>query len=393
MVRRRRRSSSDDSSGSSVRTAALTISLLMVLAVQLVPQDVSSLFDETIPRSLQVQEEVVEDDFQLAYQQSYGFFDDIPSAQWKLHQKRAREHQNHANPAKPNSRWPNAPPAIFYMQNYDPFFTCPHVRRLGGAGDGPKWTCDAHRLARIAQDRKAQAAQSTQQQQQSNCLVYSIGCAGNYQWEEALAKSLMGPDGKQRDCEIHVFDFAGDFTVAGHVETYNIHFHKVMIKSSYDDSMARAWPKQAKGYAPWTYTLQEIVQKLGHEGHVIDILKVDCEFCEWFSYKDWLSPQLDVRQLLIETHNLPKPDGNPQSNTGGHWFPIATDVKPNQFFDDIENAGFAMFSKEPNIHPNSAGNGIEFAYIKLHPDFFRAETEGTAPLTTSRTTHLSSAYS
>ena len=96
------------------------------------------------------------------------------------------------------------------------------------------------------------------------------------------------------------------------------------------------------------------MEKLGHTGYAIDILKIDCEFCEWFSYKDWLSPNLDVRQLLLETHNLPTPVENPQSGKGGHWFPASTNVMPSQFFDAIEAAGFAMYSKEPNIHPQAA---------------------------------------
>jgi hypothetical protein len=83
------------------------------------------------------------DDFQLAYNQSYGFFDDISSAHWNLHQQRARSQQNHADPNHPNGRGHMAKlPAMFYMNNCDPLFACPHIRRLGGPGDGPKWTCD-----------------------------------------------------------------------------------------------------------------------------------------------------------------------------------------------------------------------------------------------------------
>jgi Methyltransferase domain len=59
---------------------------------------------------------------------------------------------------------------------------------------------------------------------------------------------------------------------------------------------------------------------------------------------------------LIETHDLP------------------TDlaVKPSDFFDDIEKAGFALFSKEPNIHPNVGGKCVEWGYVKLRKEFFGA---------------------
>lgn len=129
---------------------------------------------------------------------------------------------------------------------------------------------------------------------------------------------------------------------------------------------------------------------------------------EWFTYRDWLNDttKVDIRQLLLETHNLPQPGDDPHKNKGGHWFPAKTPLTPSQFFDDIERAGFAMYSKEPNIHPQAGvrksmvhlcltvktmldyltsslffrlylstaqGNGVEFAYIKLHPDFFQAD--------------------
>ena len=50
-------------------------------------------------------------------------------------------------------------------------------------------------------------------------------------------------------------------------------------------------------------SMQETVKELGHENRVIDILKIDCEGCEWFTYKDWL--EFDIRQILVETHNAP----------------------------------------------------------------------------------------
>jgi hypothetical protein len=35
-------------------------------------------------------------------------------------------------------------------------------------------------------------------------------------------------------------------------------------------------------------TIQETVQALGHEERVFDILKIDCEDCELYTFKDWL---------------------------------------------------------------------------------------------------------
>jgi hypothetical protein len=44
------------------------------------------------------------------------------------------------------------------------------------------------------------------------------------------------------------------------------------------------------------------------------------------------------------------------------------DVKTNDFFDDIQRAGFALFSKE--INPYSPGDCLEWSFVKLSKDFF-----------------------
>jgi Methyltransferase domain len=70
--------------------------------------------------------------------------------------------------------------------------------------------------------------------------------------------------------------------------------------------------------------------------------------------QDWISDAVDIRQLLIETHHLAE----------------ETDVKPSDFFDDIQNAGFALFSKEPNIHPLASPGCSEWSFVKLDKSFF-----------------------
>jgi Methyltransferase domain len=267
----------------------------------------SDLFRSTNPTSL------------LAYKQSLGFFDDIPDHDWKRRQSRARRHKFHSNPGNPLMLRNN--PAMWYLNNYDPFFTCSHEVRVGGPGDGPKWVCDPHRL--LAKE----------------CLVYSFGCAGNYRFEDGLVEELGGPH-----CEIHVFDPRMDFARPRDQADKRITFHQWGLKSSYDNSLA-GWQD---GNTPY-YTMQEIQAKLGHKGRTINILKADIEFCEWFLYKDWLDPtKADVRQLLIESHSIPGPKA-PKSSAA--HFPADISITPVDFFEDVIGAGFALFSKEPNTHP------------------------------------------
>jgi Methyltransferase domain len=75
--------------------------------------------------------------------------------------------------------------------------------------------------------------------------------------------------------------------------------------------------------------------------------------------QDWISDEVDIRQLMIETHRL----GN---------------GRPAEFFDDIQRAGFALFSKEPNIFPAVGGRCVEWSFVKLHQDFYRTHEEETA---------------
>jgi hypothetical protein len=74
---------------------------------------------------------------------------------------------------------------------------------------------------------------------------------------------------------------------------------------------------------------------------------VDCEWCEWFTFRQWLRE--DLRQILVETHNAPLPNAK-------------------DFFYELHDAGYVIFSKEAN-YQNGAG-GVEFAFLKLSTEFF-----------------------
>jgi hypothetical protein len=270
--------------------------------------------------------------FQLASQQSFGFFDDIGEDLWRQSQRiHARLFPNYYKPGN-LTQYSNGindkgkVPALrnsahWNGQNFQEEFHCPAAQRIpaDSALDGPKWVCDPHRISR-----------------QPSCLVYSIGSNGNVMFEKGIKEEIG------EFCEIHTFDPVttnirnGDFATA--LKGYAT-FHPWGLGTEEE-----AKQKQSK-----FKTLQQTMRELGHLNRTIDIFKIDCEWCEFFTYKDWLDPSIDLRQILVETHNAPMPN-------------------VRDFFFSLHDAGYVIFSKEAN-YPNGAG-GVEFAFLKLHTSFF-----------------------
>ena len=89
------------------------------------------------------------------------------------------------------------------------------------------------------------------------------------------------------------------------------------------------------------------MNELGHAERTIDIFKIDCEYCEWVVFEDWLKQ--DMRKKIVETHNAPYPHA------------------PTLFFT-LHDAGYVIFSKEANYYTD--GETIEFGFIKLSAAFF-----------------------
>jgi hypothetical protein len=267
--------------------------------------------------------------YELAKFESLGFFDDIDEDTWKQHQHRARNDPTYYNMKNPNQRSPNV--ARWLLNNVDPVFTCPNLRRIGGRGDGPKWTCDPHRLI-----------------QQDDCLIYSFGSNGVYLFEDGMVNLFRSANA---NCEIHVFDPNPNFARMDDVQNHNIHYHAIGLKSSYQ----KFHPTGLFRLRNFKFlSLPEIQQQLNHTNRRVDIFKIDCENCEWTTYLDLLQPNIDIRQILIETHSL--------------------GVPPNQFFDRFFDMGYVLFSKEANTHPSAQDKCYEWGFLKLHPTFLQRTT-------------------
>jgi Methyltransferase domain len=278
--------------------------------------------------------------YELAQIESFGFFDDIDEDTWRNHQYRARYEPIYYSMENPNKYSTNV--AKWLLNNVDPIFTCPNLRRVGGRGDGPKWTCDPHRLI-----------------EKDDCLIYSIGSKGIYLFEDGINNVLRDIHAKQNtatasspwlpNCEIHVFDPNPKYARTNDAQMNNIHYHAIGLKSSYERSGFGKFLNRFE-----FLSLPEIQQRLNHTHRRIDVFKIDCEGCEWSTYLDWLQPNIDIRQILIETHSLK--------------------CTPNIFFDRFFDMGYVLYSKEANTHPNSKDECYEWGFLKLHPNFLQRTT-------------------
>jgi Methyltransferase domain len=225
----------------------------------------------------------------LAYRESFGFFHDISDEDWNRRKVRALSHLHQAWPGR-NKAAANIAPNRWYLRNYYPLFTCPDQQRVGIGGDGPKWACDPHRLALPRQSLSGSSntsSSSSSSPPREKCLVYSIGCNGNYVFEDGLVR-LRGAG----TCEmIHVFEMAKDFTRRNDAANKSIFFHHWGLGSSYSNA------SRTEGHS--FLTLQETMQKLGHANRTIDIFKIDCEKCT-FPERDPKPASCDVPVVFIK---------------------------------------------------------------------------------------------
>jgi len=272
----------------------------------------------------------------LAYDQSFGFFDDIPDTQWKMFQEiHTNVFPNHYDNTLSIEPVGSRAPA-WYAENFQEEFHCAFAQRIPSDShkDGPKWVCDPHRISK-----------------QKECLIYSVGCFGNTMFEEGVRRQIG------EHCEVHTFDVVTHNERNGafqpKVEAVGAHFHHWGLGSQVQ---ADAYTANKNSGGTPMFTLKQTMNMLNHTGRVVDIFKIDCEGCEWDTYGEWLRNDIDVRQILVETHNVPMPQAK-------------------NFFYALHDAGYVIFSKEANLLWQ--GKGIEYSFLKLSPKFFVNNTTYT----------------
>ena len=185
----------------------------------------------------------------------------------------------------------------WYQNNVEPSITCPQEERIGAHGEGGKWMCNIEAL-----------------KEKKDCLIYSVGSENDFAWEEEVKR-------RAPNCEIHVFDH----TVAN-------------ASNKPDDVFFHKWglTENESHRNPNMKSLSEIIKALRHENRRLDVFKIDCEGCEWQTYKTWFTSGVQIVEILVETHRgseSPKPVSNAK-----------------QFFAHLHNSGYRIFHKESNVH-------------------------------------------
>ena len=162
------------------------------------------------------------------------------------------------------------------------------------------------------------------------CLIYSIGSQDDFRWEQAVLSSVSST------CEIHVFDHTVPHPVN---KPSQVHYHPWGLASSKRN--------ESEGNLK---SLQAIVRELRHQGRIIDVLKVDCEGCEWEVFHDFFLADVTVQEVLIELHAGTTPSVNPPAK---------------QFIKFMYDNDMLIFQKEPNVK-YSSGNMlcVEYGFVR-----------------------------
>lgn len=253
---------------------------------------------------------VVRQDYQLAYQESFGYFDDIPERHWLI-RKEISSKRVHISINDTTAQ-------TYYQNNWNPDFSCELEDYVGGIEPG-KWICDPHRLNR------------------PNCLVYSVGSGGGLHFEKQLAQ--IAPL-----CEIHTFDYANQAAAVAEESFKNLTSHAWGIVDEGGIFFTTMKHKRLKRNGNFK-TLTSTMEALGHTGRTLNLVKMVCESCEFHAYKEWL--QHDIRQLLVETY--------------------FTQPNVNEFFQAFHDEGYVITHKEANLY--RVGRTVEWAFLKLDKAF------------------------
>ena len=239
--------------------------------------------------------------FEVAKRESFGFFRDVPVQVWNAKKHRVQNQPKHNDKELGlRSKYANRnSPSKWYNHNWQPNFDCQGLLRIGGHADSSKYVCDVHRI-----------------EPSKDCLIYSFGRGSptSRTFDFAFERELLAElDGK---CEVHFFDHRFVDEVDSKQLPKGVIAHNWSLEGEIDA------PKARRGFM----TLKETVHHLGHEGRNIEIMRVDCDGCEWHTYQEWLTSGVTPRQVVVSLHGAPRNE--------------------DEIFEFMEKNNFVIFHRE-----------------------------------------------
>eukprot|EP01084_Bolivina_argentea_P107532 192266_1 len=172
------------------------------------------------------------------------------------------------------------------------------------------------------------------------CLIYSVGIQDKYNWDITMARDF--------GCEVHSFDPTVDLPT--HLSP-NVTFHKWGLRGPNINGSA----SQYKGISGEMLLLSDIIKRLGHEKRKIDIIRMDCEGCEWevLSHDKTQKILCDIPQILTEFH---------------YSMPYLPSVKNltlvSKVYDFLNHCNFKEFHYEVNLHDGPWDRKINKKFIR-----------------------------
>jgi hypothetical protein len=267
-------------------------------------------FSKNGRRQAALEQKPILDDYYAAFHDSDGFFTDVRESDWRMMMERTISTPDCADDCRGEE------PHKWFQNNWEPSFTCLHERRIGRWGDGGKWVCDPHRIAKKPNG--------------DHCLVYSIGSNNDFSFEESVLRDIS------RDCEIHTFDHTIGPSPSNLPKDGDIRFHPWGLADADNGTSS-------------SRTMQTIMEDLGHGNTEIDILKIDCDKCEWITFPSWFDGNVSIRQIVVELHGY----------TEGKMQPPAM-----RLMTFLKQHGYVIFHKEPNTI-GCRGACIEYSFLRL----------------------------
>lgn len=212
---------------------------------------------------------------------------------------------------------------------FPPSFNCPFKHRLGRLSDGGKVVCNWEAL-------RMRCSSGT-----DNAIVYTVGVRDEVSFEVDLIANT--------GCTVHAFDH----TISTVPAVPNMVFNAVGIAAKDDVNASLK-------------TLPMLMQERNHSR--IDLLKIDCEGCEWDVFADLAaSNALDnIDQVVVELH-LP----NPNSNAAGPKSPVHDVFR---YFESMESHNLYPFSREMNLFAGASREYpwvVEYAFVRPNSMFMK----------------------